>query len=506
MNNIVFVADLFAEDYEGGAELTTDALIKASNFNVIKIRSRDINVELVQKHQNDYWVFGNFAGLNFNLIPLIVSNLNYAVLEYDYKFCNYRSIEKHKVATGKDCDCANQVLGKYVSSFYYAADHIFWMSAGQRDRYHTYFPFLIKKNQTVLSSVFDQNFFNVLEIVKQDSNSTREGWIVLGSDSWIKGKDAAIKWCEDNQKKYEIVWNIPYADLLGKLACAEGFVYLPLGGDTCPRMVIEAKLLGCQVVVNNNVQHSNEKWWQSSPDDVCDYLKGRPRVFWSIIEKYATRNLSSTGCLVTQDAIANMTPFIEAIESLSDAFDEVIVVDAGSKDETFNILSQVSADNKKIIVSRSESRDLNAAWNKARNNCNTDIIWFSSQDEVLDDNHLKILHDLIKGLHKSHQIIALPTLTYLDDNLTIDITKRPWSKKLVKNYPHIGVKFDNACLDFINSETNEQIQFGSFFNTEAETLFNNAQLSQVIKEDYLKYIQQITSVLPTTRKYRLQNG
>ena len=152
-NNIIFVADLFAEDYEGGAELTTQALIEASPFNVIKIRAKEVNVKTLQDHQADFWVFGNFASIDFNLIPTIVGNLNYAVLEYDYKFCNYRSIEKHKLATGRDCDCADQMIGKYVSAFYYGAEHIFWMSGQQRDRYHSYFPSLQGKKQTVLSSM-----------------------------------------------------------------------------------------------------------------------------------------------------------------------------------------------------------------------------------------------------------------------------------------------------------------------------------------------------------------
>ena len=160
-NNIIFVADLFAEDYEGGAELTTQALIEASPFNVIKIRAKEVNVKTLQDHQADFWVFGNFASIDFNLIPTIVGNLNYAVLEYDYKFCNYRSIEKHKLATGRDCDCADQMIGKYVSAFYYGAEHIFWMSGQQRDRYHSYFPSLQGKKQTVLSSVFNYSFFTI---------------------------------------------------------------------------------------------------------------------------------------------------------------------------------------------------------------------------------------------------------------------------------------------------------------------------------------------------------
>ena len=44
-SQIIFVADFFANDLVGGAELTTEALIKSSPFNVFKLHSKDsINI------------------------------------------------------------------------------------------------------------------------------------------------------------------------------------------------------------------------------------------------------------------------------------------------------------------------------------------------------------------------------------------------------------------------------------------------------------------------------
>ena len=33
--------------------------------------------------------------MDYKLIPTIVANMKYSILEYDYKFCRYRSPEKH---------------------------------------------------------------------------------------------------------------------------------------------------------------------------------------------------------------------------------------------------------------------------------------------------------------------------------------------------------------------------------------------------------------------------
>jgi len=39
---VVFVSDMFVEDYVGGAELTSEALIQSSPFTVYKLHSKDV--------------------------------------------------------------------------------------------------------------------------------------------------------------------------------------------------------------------------------------------------------------------------------------------------------------------------------------------------------------------------------------------------------------------------------------------------------------------------------
>ena len=135
MAKIVFVADLFKEDYIGGAELTTEALIEACPYDYIKIKSKDVTIDTLMKNQNAFWIFGNFTQFNPQLIPSIVGNMRYAILEYDYKFCRYRSIEKHQEETGENCDCHEHKWGKLISAFFFGASKIFWMSNEQEKRY-----------------------------------------------------------------------------------------------------------------------------------------------------------------------------------------------------------------------------------------------------------------------------------------------------------------------------------------------------------------------------------
>jgi hypothetical protein len=62
-------------------------------------------------------------------------------------------------------------------------------------------------------------------------------------------------------------------------------VFKPTGLDTCPRYVIEAKLLGCDLELNENVQHTNEEWFTADNiDETISYLKSRKSYFWDLVE------------------------------------------------------------------------------------------------------------------------------------------------------------------------------------------------------------------------------
>ena len=60
---IIIVADAFPDQYAGGAELTTEAIIDASFFPVNKVRSHQVTKELMTSHKDALWMFGNFSAV-----------------------------------------------------------------------------------------------------------------------------------------------------------------------------------------------------------------------------------------------------------------------------------------------------------------------------------------------------------------------------------------------------------------------------------------------------------
>ena len=172
---------MFAGDYVGGAELTSEALIESSPFNVFKLKSHQVTLKNLEEGHHKHWIFGNFTNLQHDLIPSIVANMSYSVLEYDFKFCRYRSPQKHLVAEGVECGCNDEMHGKMISAFFHGARSIWWMSEKQQEEYLKRFPFLSENNQVVLSSVFGEGFWHQLKELRiKYADEERSGWLCFG--------------------------------------------------------------------------------------------------------------------------------------------------------------------------------------------------------------------------------------------------------------------------------------------------------------------------------------
>ena len=495
-SQIVFVADLFVEDYVGGAELTSEALISECPLKIEKIKSQDVTMEILRQGVQKYWIFGNFAALNPQLIPSIVANLQYSVLEYDYKYCRYRSPEKHQSISGSPCDCHTQVNGKLISAFYHGANSTWWMSEAQKSWYHNLFPFLTEKTSVVLSSVFSKDTLGRIKLLRsglKTSGEPRKGWVVLGSDSWIKGFDTAKQWCDSNGFESDILWNVPYETTLARMAAAEGFVYLPKGKDTCPRMVIEAKLLGCKLHLNDNVQHKDEEWFATDDiESIEEYLYAAPNLFWNGIKNMMNYKPTISGYTQTRNCIEQNYPWEQSIKSLLGFCDEVVIVDGGSTDGTWERLLEIQKLDPRVKpfqVVRDWNDKRFALFNgqqkaEARARCTGDFCWQVDIDEVVhEDDYVKVL-DLVKKFPKGVDLIALPVVEYWGGPEKVRVDVNPWKWRLSRNNPNIthGLpkshrRFDEQGTmyslgsdgdDYIYKDTLENVPCVTFYTNEVD--------------------------------------
>jgi hypothetical protein len=276
--DLIVVSDMFVQQYVGGAEMTLEAFLNSvsSNYKIHKINCRDLTFEvftqILNKFSNAKWLFGNIGNIDANILNSAIFQIkDYDIIECDYKYCSYRSEELHKEKTSNECDCANnEKLYYLISNFYSNAKNLFWMSKKQMQITNKRLR-IVNVNQIVLGSLFDIEHINYIKSLTDKTDVKRSSkYIVLKSPSWVKGYNNSIDYCVENKLDYEEVWNLDYKSLLNKLRSSKGLVYLPNGKDTCPRLVIEAKLLGCDLILNDKVQHKDDDWFKNV-NSIYDY-------------------------------------------------------------------------------------------------------------------------------------------------------------------------------------------------------------------------------------------
>lgn len=560
---VIFVADLFVENYVGGAELTTEALITSSPYRVQKVLSRDVSKEMIDQNKDKAWIFGNIAMLNPAVVPAIMGNCKYVVLEYDYKFCAHRSLEKHLAIEGKPCDCHGKPIGDLISTFFGNSLGIFWMSEQQQEIYRNKFPSLEDNDQYVLSSVFDETFFMSLKILREKyKNHDRTEWLVLRSNSWIKGSDVGVEYCKKNSLPYREISGLSYDALLEELVQAKGFVFLPPGGDTCPRIVIEAKLLGCELVLNDNVQHAKEMWFETDDlDEIEQYLYASRELFWNFVKNEIVEKVPRlSGYTTTLNCISQGYPFEQSIRSMLAFCDEVVVVDGGSRDGTlhnlFKLVEEFSEPGElspefvedmnaygtgaekiggglvEVSTKRFKIKRINRDWTsprfalfdgmqkaEARALCTGDFCWQMDSDEIVHEDDYAKVRNLMEKFPRGVSLVSLPVIEYWGgpEKVRLDVT--PWKWRMSRNVPSIthGVPASHRRLDddgqmyaapgtdgcdMVDARTGESVPFIGFYTAEA-----NTARSQALEGDefallvYQNWFEQVISGLPSVHHF-----
>jgi hypothetical protein len=277
---ICFVCDNFVEHKNGGAELSLEALIKHSPEEIIKVRSRDFTIQKASGAR--LVVFSNIAELDFPVMRSVSKCLKYVFIENDYKYCCFRNPLKHKALEGVDCDCHKRYFGKEIEDFILGARKVFWKSIAQKEHYHARLPVLSTVPSYVISCNFSHDDIEwFIELGKQKKNGK---YLVMKSDSWVKGVEKSVAYCKKNGLRHKVVGDIEYKEFVQEMAKYSGLVFMPEGYDTCPRMVVEAKVMGLDVITNENVQHRDESWFTGDRDAMIRYLLERPIEFWRQIE------------------------------------------------------------------------------------------------------------------------------------------------------------------------------------------------------------------------------
>lgn len=291
----IFVSDFFESDLKGGAELTTEAFIREclEPDLVAKVHSANLTVEFLENNirKGMHLILGNFTQVPEEALGWLVEGtlttdyVSYSVIEYDFKLCCYRSLKAHFMQTQQKCNCYNESHGKMIEALYKYAKHLFWMSEKQQTLFHKYLPELAKdtRNQTVLGSAFTPDDLDFIQDIRNGlGGRSIDKTAILGSGSWIKGITETEQLLSQQGVAYVKLPALEHKKFLMELGKYKRFCFKPLDWDTCPRVVMEAKLLGLDLDLNENVLMQEDSWWKNKTiEELEEYLYNvNKQLFW----------------------------------------------------------------------------------------------------------------------------------------------------------------------------------------------------------------------------------
>jgi len=292
-------------------------------------------------------------------------------------------------------------------------------------------------------------------------------------------------------------------------------------------MVIEAKLLGCKLHINDNVEHANEEWFTS--EDLLDtesYLYAARETFWNGIRSAMDWEPKISGYTQTRNCIEQRYPWIESINSLLGFCDEVVVVDGGSTDGTWEKLQELAADEPRLKPFQ-HMRDWNdkrfALFNGqqkavAREKCTGDFCWQVDIDEVVHEEDYAKVRNLAKNFPREIEILALPVIEFWGREGKVRVDVNPWKWRLTRNNPRIthGVPVNQRLYDadgtmysagsdgddYIYRDTGDNVPFATFMTNEGEISRQHAlQGNEDARAYYEAWLNAATEQLPGVYHY-----
>tara|TARA_R100000008_G_C3583597_1_gene170426 strand:+ start:669 stop:1550 length:882 start_codon:yes stop_codon:yes gene_type:complete len=271
----------------GGTSLTLDAIVEPFKDKVEFIATSELTPTHLQFKNPRCWILGNTMGMNqvsYATLVTLLQTKPTVKIDFDYGYCRHRGPTPHRILGKKECDCLTnpetQSLKNIYSLIKEKASHIFYMSAGQRE-IHKNALGIPQDKTTVLSSCFLPKHFEKMRSLREVPKNNKYA-IIQGHPGWhsqAKGVSESVSYALDHNLEYEIISTDTHDEMLDKLSAYKGLIFLPIIEDTCPRITIEAKLLGLEVITSGNSQHTTEEWWNGSLENIENYLKERPSLF-----------------------------------------------------------------------------------------------------------------------------------------------------------------------------------------------------------------------------------
>jgi len=277
----------------GGTSLTLDAIIEPHKDIVKLISTVDFSLKDAFE-EKVFFILGNLTHFSKNSLDAIVAlmeNKPFCKIEFDYGYCPYRGSIPHKILGKTDCNCpygkdSQLHLREIYELIKNNSLHIFYMSEAQMRIHDKHLLGISPEKKSILSSCFTESTLLKFKTLKEKQKNNKYA-IIDGNGGWhseAKGVEKSIEYAKNNNLKFDLIKTKTHDEMLNLLSNYKGLITFPIIDDTCPRITLEARYMGLDIITNNFSQHITEIWWKGSDEKAINFTSSRPKFFWDKIK------------------------------------------------------------------------------------------------------------------------------------------------------------------------------------------------------------------------------
>ena len=261
------IADFFYKDFTGGAELNDYSLIdqfRRRGHEVVEVYCRDATPQFLEEKKDNHFIVANFVSLSETSKQYLIDNCEYVIYEHDHKYLKKRNPIFYKNFQAPETDLAN-------IDFFKNARATICLTQLAYD--------VFKKNtklenvDKIGASVWrDEDLDYLLEL--NSSLQKNEKAAIMDSDNPIKKRASCIQYCYSNNIKYDLISDRDHKAFLRKLSEYEKLIFMTGHLETCCRIIVEAKMLNCNVVTQKTlIGACSEDWFNLDGPELIEQIR-----------------------------------------------------------------------------------------------------------------------------------------------------------------------------------------------------------------------------------------
>ena len=266
MKDVIFLADFFANQHTGGAELHDDVVLKYFNDSdrlFSKVNTANLTEEYIENNTDKIWFISNFVGLKNIHKAILAKKCKYFLYEHDYKFIDVRNpiFFEDFVVPQKNFVNLN---------FYQAAKKIICLSKMHR----SIFDKNLKMDNIVNinCSMWHNNNLELFERLQNQEKNNK--FAVIDSSNKIKKTKESVEFCKKNNIEYDLISSQNYIEFINLLSKYQGLVFMTGHPEPTPRVAIEAKMLNMKFISQKDlIGVAHEEYFSLNGQDLISEVK-----------------------------------------------------------------------------------------------------------------------------------------------------------------------------------------------------------------------------------------